>query len=178
MSMFNGSRDVQSRVFLSTVLDRGASRRNLRQRIHIFRAWREIKSRCQRYLELVLEVFKLRIWSQSRYTACTPLKSQNAWPEKIVPSPTLTTNTPTTLLPQLPSTKMKDHHFRPRRTSASHQPCSTERMVNPWYFTQLRLPVYKHGYMRRFHPYPYSKRRRDETDPWMVLAYRCCLMDL
>ncbi|KAJ8702958.1 hypothetical protein PTI98_001625 [Pleurotus ostreatus] len=62
---------------------------------------------------------------------------------------------------------MKDHHFRPRQTSASHQPCSTERMVNPWYFTQLRLPVYKHGYMRRFHPYPCSKRRRDETDPWM-----------
>ncbi|KAF9499927.1 hypothetical protein BDN71DRAFT_79272 [Pleurotus eryngii] len=82
-------------------------------------------------------------------------------------SPTPTTNTPATLLPQLPSTKMKDHHFRPRRTSASHQPCSTERMVNPWYFTQLRLPVYKHAYMRRFHPYPCSKRRRDETDPWM-----------
>lgn len=66
---------------------------------------------------------------------------------------------------------MKDRYFSPRRTSASHQPCPTERMVNPWYFTQLRLPVYKHGYMRRFHPYPCSKRRRKSTDPWMVLRH-------
>ncbi|KAL4254015.1 hypothetical protein AB1N83_013530 [Pleurotus pulmonarius] len=62
---------------------------------------------------------------------------------------------------------MKDNSFRPRRTSATHQPCPTERMVNPWYFTQLRLPVYKHGYMRRFHPYPCVKRRRNDTDAWM-----------
>ncbi|KAL4254014.1 hypothetical protein AB1N83_013530 [Pleurotus pulmonarius] len=45
---------------------------------------------------------------------------------------------------------MKDNSFRPRRTSATHQPCPTERMVNPW-----------------FHPYPCVKRRRNDTDAWM-----------
>ncbi|KAL4268032.1 hypothetical protein AB1N83_000681 [Pleurotus pulmonarius] len=45
---------------------------------------------------------------------------------------------------------MKGRYFSPRRTSASHQPCPTERMVNPW-----------------FHPYPCSKRRRSRMDPWM-----------
>lgn len=96
-----------------------------------------------------------------------PLKTQIAWPKTL--SKSHSDHKYPVPSPHLPSTtKMKDLYFSPRRTSASHQPCPTERMVNPWYFTQLRLPVYKRGYMRRFHPYPSSKRRRSHTDSWMV----------
>lgn len=47
-------------------------------------------------------------------------------------------------------------NFRPRFMSAAHVPSSTERLMNPFYHSQVRLPPYRARYMQRFHPYPRS----------------------
>ncbi|KDQ30518.1 hypothetical protein PLEOSDRAFT_155197 [Pleurotus ostreatus PC15] len=52
-------------------------------------------------------------------------------------------------------------NFRPRFMSATHVPSSTERLMNPFYHSQLRLPPYRARYLQRFHPYP-----RDQGSGW------------
>ncbi|KAL4260003.1 hypothetical protein AB1N83_008255 [Pleurotus pulmonarius] len=47
-------------------------------------------------------------------------------------------------------------NFRPRFMSAAHVPSSTERLMNPFYHSQVRLPPYRARYLQRFHPYPRS----------------------
>ncbi|KAF9499929.1 hypothetical protein BDN71DRAFT_1441570 [Pleurotus eryngii] len=45
--------------------------------------------------------------------------------------------------------------------SASHAPSSTERLMNPFYHSQVRLPAYRGRYLQRFHPYP-----RGQSSGW------------
>ncbi|KDQ30526.1 hypothetical protein PLEOSDRAFT_1101515 [Pleurotus ostreatus PC15] len=45
-------------------------------------------------------------------------------------------------------------YFRPRYMSATHVPSSTERLMNPFYHSQVKLPPYRARYLQRFHPYP------------------------
>ncbi|KAF4605473.1 hypothetical protein EYR40_004257 [Pleurotus pulmonarius] len=51
-------------------------------------------------------------------------------------------------------------YFRPRFMSSTHVPSSTERLMNPFYHSQVKLPPYRARCLQRFHPYPRSPSSR------------------